>query len=78
MRISIEKCIVNGSNSWIYRLTIKDNDRKRYEHTEEPHIQCFDLNGINFNDVIGIPCWDTIRKVFFLLIEVIPGTTGLG
>ena len=43
---------------------MKDNDRKRYEHTEEPNIQCFDLNGINCNDVSGMPCWDTIRKVF--------------
>ena len=62
MRISIEKCKVIGSASWIYRLRMKDNDRKRYEHTEHPNIECYDLDDNNCDD--GKPCWDTIRKVF--------------
>ena len=62
MRISIQKCKVSGSASWIYRLRMKDNDRKRYEHTEQPNIQCHDLVDNNCDE--GQPCWDTIRKVF--------------
>ena len=62
MRISIQKCKVIGSASWIYRLRMKDNDRKRYEHTEHPNIECYDLIDNNCGD--GQPCWDTIRKVF--------------
>ena len=62
MRISIQKCKASGSASWIYRLRMKDNDRKRYEHTEQPNIQCNDLVDNNCDE--GQPCWDTIRKVF--------------
>ena len=66
MRISIQKCKVSGSDSWIYRLRMKDNDRERYEHTEQPNIECYDLVDDNCDQAAddGQPCWDTIRKVF--------------
>jgi len=66
MRISIQKCKVSGSDSWIYRLRMKDNDRERYEHTEQPDIECYDLVDDNCDQAAddGQPCWDTIRKVF--------------